>query len=45
MANMHGLFIPLKDEKGITVTNDFKEVLDESNHKPQKMWVDKGSEF
>ena len=24
--------IPLKDEKGITITNDFQKILDESNH-------------
>ena len=23
----------------------FKKILDESNHKPNKTWVDKGSEF
>ena len=24
--------IPLKDKKGITITNDFQKILDESNH-------------
>ena len=37
--------IPLKDKKGITITNVFQKVLDESNRKPNKIWVDKGSEF
>ena len=38
--------ISLKDKKGITVTNAFlKKVLDETNHKPNKVWRDKGSEF
>ena len=37
--------IPLKDKKGIIITNAFQKVLDESNHKPNKIWVDKGSEF
>ena len=32
--------IPLKD-KGITTTNAFHKILDESNHKPNKVWVDK----
>ena len=36
--------IPLKDKKGITITNAFQNFLDESNHKPNKIWVDKGSE-
>ena len=38
-------FMPLKDKKGITITNSFQKVLDESNRKPNKAWLDKGSEF
>ena len=37
--------IPLKDKKRITNTNAFQECLDESDCKPNKIWVDKGSEF
>ena len=37
--------IPLKDKKGITITNAFKKILDESNRKPNKIWVDKSNEF
>ena len=37
--------IPLKDKKGIIITNAFQKVLDESNRKPNNIWVDKGSEF
>ena len=37
--------IPLKDKKGITITNGFQKILKESNRKPNKIWVDKGSEF
>ena len=37
--------IPLKDKKGITITNAFQKILKESNRKPNKIWVDKGSEF
>ena len=37
--------ISLKDTKGITITNAFQKNLDESNCKPSKIWVDKGSEF
>ena len=37
--------IPLKDEKGITITNASQKVLKESNRKPNKIWLDKGSEF
>ena len=38
-------FIPLKDKKGITVSNSFQNILKESNCKPKKIWADKGSEF
>ena len=37
--------IPLKDKKVTTVTNAFINILDESNFNPNKMLVDKGSEF
>ena len=35
----------MKDKKGITVTNAIQKMLDESNPKPNKIWVNKGSEF
>ena len=34
-----------KDKKGITITNAFQKILKESSHKPNKLWVEKGSEF
>ena len=37
--------IPLKDKRGITITNAFQKILDESIRKPSKIWVDKGKEF
>ena len=37
--------IPLKDKKGSTNTNAFRNMLDKSKRKPSKIWVDKGSEF
>ena len=37
--------IPLKDKKGISIANGFKKKLDDSKRKPNKIWVDKGSEF
>ena len=37
--------VPVKDKKGITITNAFQKILKESNRKPNKIWVDKGSEF
>ena len=41
---MHGLFL-LKNKKGITITNAFQKVLDESKRTSNKIWVDKGSEL
>ena len=37
--------VPLKDKKGIIITNAFHKILDEPKPKPNKIWVDKGSEF
>ena len=37
--------ISLKEKKGISIVNAFKQILKESNRKPSKIWVDKGSEF
>ena len=36
---------PLKDKKGVIITNAFQKILKESNKKPKKIWVDKGHEF
>ena len=37
--------VPLKDKKGISIVDDFQKLLDDSNRKPNKIWVDKGREF
>ena len=37
--------IPLEDKKGIPITKAFQEILDESNCKTNKIWVDKGCGF
>ena len=37
--------IPLKDKKGIKITNAFQKFFDESNCKPNKILVNKDSEF
>ena len=36
--------VSLKDEKGISVVNAFQKILKEFNRRPNKIWVDKGSE-
>ena len=37
--------VPLKDKKGVSIVNAFQKILDDSNRKPNKILVDKGSEF
>ena len=41
----YGWVIPLKDKKGISIVKAFQIILKQSNRKPNKIWVDKGSEF
>ena len=43
--NKYAWVIPLKDKKEIIITNAFQNILDESNRKPNKIWLGKGSEF
>ena len=45
IVSRYSSFILLKDNKDITITNAFQEILDQSCRKPNKIWVDKGSEF
>ena len=37
--------LPLKDKKGVSIVKAFQIILKQSNRKPNKIWVDKGSEF
>ena len=37
--------VPLKDKKGVSIVDSFQKILDKSRHKPNKIWVNKGSEF
>ena len=42
--------VPLKDKKGVSIVKAFQSILKNSmelhsNRKPNKIWVDKGSEF
>ena len=45
VLSKYAWFISLKHKKGITITNAFQKNLKESNRKPNKIWVDKDSEF
>ena len=37
--------VPIKNKKGIGIVDAFQKILKESNRKPNKIWVDQGSEF
>ena len=37
--------VPLEDKNGITITNAFQKIFEDSKRKPNIIWVDKGSEF
>ena len=37
--------VPLKDKKSVNMVDAFQKILDDSNRKPNKIWVDKGSKF
>ena len=35
----------MKDKKDVSIVNGFQKILDDSNRKPKKIWVNKGSKF
>ena len=37
--------VPLKDKKGVSIVYAFQKILDDSDRKPIKIWVDKGRDF
>ena len=37
--------VPLKDKKGVSIVKAFQSILKQPNRKPNKIWVDKESEF
>ena len=43
--NKYAWVVPLKYKKGVSIVDAFQKILDDSNRKPNKIWVDKGSEF
>ena len=45
LYSKYAFVIPLKDKKGISVTNGFNKIIKQSGRKPNKIWVDQGSEF
>ena len=45
LFSKYAFVVPLKDKKGTTIVNVFQSILDNSKRKPNKIWVDRGSEF
>ena len=51
LFSRYAWLIPLKNKKGESIVEGFKKILDDSgnalhsNRKPNKIWVDHGSEF
>ena len=35
----------MKDKKSVSIVNAFQKILNDSNRKPNKIWVDNGSKF
>ena len=45
LYSKYAFVVPLKDKKGISVTNGFNKIIKQSGRKPNKIWVDQGIEF
>ena len=45
LFSKYAFVVPLKDKKGTVIVNVFESTLDSSKIKPNKIWVDQGSEF
>ena len=43
--NKYAWVVPLKVKKGVSIVDAFQNILDDSNKKPNKIRVDKGSKF
>ena len=43
-SNYAGI-VPSKDKKGVSIVNAFQKILESSKRKPNKIWLDQGSEF
>ena len=45
LFSKYAFVVPLKDKKGISIVNAFQSILNKSKRRPNKIWVDKSSEF
>ena len=45
MFRKYAWVVPLKDKRGISIVDALKKILDSSNRKSNKIWVNQGGEF
>ena len=45
LSSKYTWVVPLQNKKGVSIVNAFKSISKKSRRKPNKMWVDQGSEF
>ena len=45
LFSKYAVVVLLKDKKGVSIVNAFQSILNKSGRKPNKVWVDQGSEF
>ena len=45
LFSKYDFVVPLKDKKGVSIVNAIQSILNKSKRKPNKIWVDRGSEF
>ena len=45
LFSKYAFVVPLKDKKGASVVKGFEKIVNESGRRPNKIWVDQGSEF
>ena len=45
LFSKYAFVVPLKHKKGSTIVNIFQIILDNSKRRPNKIWVDQGSDF
>ena len=45
LYSKYAFVVSLKDKKGISIVNAFNKIINQSNRKPNKIWVEQGGEF
>ena len=45
LFSKYAWLVPIKDKNGVSIVDAFQKTLKEFNGKPNKIWVDKGTEF